>query len=524
MKKVVLIVLDGWGVAPPQLGNAPAQANLPTIKYIENYYPATLLHASGINVGLPWWEEGNSEVGHLTLGCGQVIYQYLPRIITAIQNGSFFQNPAFQETIDYVKKNNSRIHLMGLVSSGAIHSYIDHLYALLDLCKNNKIQNVFLHIFTDGRDAPQKEAAKFLQNLSERLLQKNLGKIATISGRCFAMDRDRKWDRIQKVYECLTEGKGKIAPDPVEYLKKSYQNGVTDEYIEPTVIDPQGIIKKGDAVIFFNFREDRARELTMAFTEENFEEFERKVKFNIGGEKPNLCFTTMTRYLKNPNIKVAFEPPKIENPLGKVISDAGFSQFRIAETEKYAHVTYFFNGLKEKPFKGEDRLIIPSIGGPHYDKNPEMQAPAITDQLIEKIKTEKYQFILANFANADMVGHTGNLKAAIKAAEVIDECLKRLMEAVKDKYILIITADHGNFEAMISPTTGEILGEHSANPVPFYLIDDSLKSFSPKNKTSSFTSEAGGFLFDVAPTVLEYLELPPPEEMTGTSLLSFLSK
>jgi len=522
MKKVVLIVLDGWGVALPQLGNAPSQANLPTIKYIENYYPSTLLHASGINVGLPWWEEGNSEVGHLTLGCGQVIYQYLPRIITAIQDGSFLKNPAFLETIKYVKEKNSRIHLMGLVLSGAVHSYIDHLYALLDLCKKEGVKNVFLHIFTDGRDSPPKEAAKFLQNLSERLNQEKLGKIATISGRSFAMDRDKRWDRVQKVYECLTEGKDEKVSDPVEYLMSSYQNGITDEYIEPVVIDPDGLIKKGDGVIFFNFREDRAKELTMAFTEKDFQGFERKVKFNIESNNPDLCFATMTRYLENPSIKVAFEPPKVENPLGKVVSDAGFLQFRIAETEKYAHVTYFFNGLREKPFKGEDRVIIPSTGGPHYDTNPEMQAPAITDRLVEEIQKGKYQFILANFANADMIGHTGNLKAAIRAAEVIDGCLKIIMEAAKEKYVLIITADHGNFEEMISSRTGEIIGEHSSNPVPLYLVDNDFKSSYPKNKNLELVGEAGGFLFDVAPTILEYLELQIPKEMTGLSLLSTL--
>lgn len=522
MKKVILIVLDGWGISAPNAGNAPSQAKLPTIKTIENYYPATILHASGINVGLPWWEEGNSEVGHLTLGCGKVIYQYLPRIINAIQDGSFFENTAFLKTIDYVKKNNSRIHLMGLVSSGAVHSYIDHLYALLDLCKKEGVEKVYLHIFTDGRDTPKKEAAKFLQNLNQRLSEQKLGKIATISGRSFAMDRNKNWDRIQQVYECLTEGKGEKASDAVEYLNNCYQREITDEFIKPAIINPEGTIKKGDGVIFFNFREDRAKELTMAFTEESFEGFERKIKFNVASENPDLYFTTMTRYLENPYIKVAFEPPKVENPLGKVISDAGFLQFRIAETEKYAHVTYFFNGLKEEPFKGEDRTIIPSTGGPHYDRNPEMQAPAITERLIEEIKKEEYQFILTNFANADMVGHTGNLNAAIRAAEIIDECLKRIIEEAKGRYIVMITADHGNFEAMIDPKTGEVIGEHSSNPVPFYLIDEDLKYTTPQQKELWSKGAAGGFLFDVAPTILEYLELPVPDEMIGLSLLPTL--
>lgn len=523
MKKVILIVLDGWGIAPPQPGNAPSQANIPAIKNIEEYYPATILHASGINVGLPWWEEGNSEVGHLTMGCGQIIYQYLPRIITAIQNGSFFENPALIETINYVKKKNSRLHLMGLVSSGAIHSYIDHLYALLDLCKKNNIEKVFLHVFTDGRDTPQKEAVIFLQNLNQRLQQGKLGEIATVCGRSFAMDRDENWDRIKKVYQCLTEGEGKHISNLTQYLENSYQMGLTDEYIEPAVLNPEGIIKKNDGVIFFNFREDRAKELTRAFVEENFKGFERKIRFNIGGEKPDLCFATMTKYLENnPYIKVAFEPPKIENTLGKVISDAGFFQLRIAETEKYAHVTYFFNGLKEKPFPGEDRVIIPSVGGPHYDKNPEMRALTITEKVIEEIKKEKYQFILVNFANADMVGHTGNLKAAIKAAEILDGCVKKITEESKNKYVTMITADHGNFEEMINQKTGEIIGEHSSNPVPFYLVDLNLRSEFPQKKELEFQGEAGGFLFDIAPTILEYLEIKKPNEMTGISLLSTL--
>lgn len=516
MQRVILIILDGWGVAPPGAGNAPSQARTPNLKNIQSYYPSTLLHASGINVGLPWWEEGNSEVCHLTLGCGQIIYQYLPRIITAIQDGSFFKNPAFLSAIDHVRNRESSLHLMGLVSSGAVHSYIDHLYALLSLCRKEKVKRVFLHVFTDGRDAPQKEAKTLLQNLNQRLALKKEGKIATVSGRSFAMDRDKNWDRIKRVYKCLTEGEGEKAFDLISYLKSSYQKGITDEYLRPAVVNPEGLIKDNDAVIFFNFREDRARELTLAFISDDFKEFKRR-KIN------NLYFATMTRYLDDVDLPVAFEPPKIKNCLGKVISDAELSQFRIAETEKYAHITYFFNGLREKPFPGEDREIVPSQGGPHYDRNPEMQAPIITEKVIEKIELKKYYFILINFANPDMVGHTGNLKAAIKAAEIVDECVGKIVQAAKEKYIILITADHGNFEEMINPRTGEIMGEHTSNPVPFYLVDPTLKSPIAKEK-SLFRERVGGFLFDIAPTILDYLELEKPEEMTGFSLTPTLRK
>jgi len=515
MKRTILIILDGWGIAPPGPGNAPSQGRTPNLKNIESYYPSTTLHASGINVGLPWWEEGNSEVGHLTIGCGQTIYQYLPRIVSAIQNGSFFRSPAFLGAIDHVKNRGSRLHLIGLVSSGAIHSYIDHLYALLDLCKKENVKDVYIHVFTDGRDAPQKEGVLFLRHLQNRLSLQKTGKIATVTGRSFAMDRDRNWERIKKTYQCLTEGKGENASDLISYLNSSYQKGITDEYIEPAVVDPEGLIRNNDAVIFFNFREERARELTLAFVKEDFKEFERK-RIN------NLYFATMTRYFEDIDLPAAFEPPKIKNCLGKVLAGAGLSQFRIAETEKYAHVTYFFNGLKEKPFPGEDRDIIPSQGGPHYDRNPEMQASVITEKVIEKIELDKYHFILINFANPDMVGHTGNIKAAIRAAEIVDTCVGRILKATKGKYVTLITADHGNFEEMINPRTGKIIGEHSSNPVPFYLIDPELKSPIIRPTKLEYREKGGGFLFDIAPTILEYLELPQPQEMVGLSLLSSL--
>ncbi len=470
MQKVILIILDGWGIGPPNEGNAPSQANIPNLRYIEGYYPATTLHAAGINVGLPWWEEGNSEVGHLTIGAGKIIYQYLPRISNEIQNGYFFQNPAFLAARDHVKKFNSRLHLMGLVSSGSVHSYIDHLYALLEFAKKEGIKKVYLHVFTDGRDSIATEAAKFLAGLKERLEVQNTGKIATLCGRYYSMDRDKNWSRIEKAYNCIV-GKGsdyERASDPIIYLQSCYNQDITDEYIPPALIDEDGQVRDNDAVIFFNFREDRAKELTQAFVEDNFSEFERK-------KIDNLCFVTMTKVVESDKIIVAYDPPTVENPLGKVISDAGFSQFRIAETEKYAHITYFFNGLKREPFEREERVLIPSSGGPFYDKTPEMKAPQITQRVCSKIEKEIYDFILINFANPDMVGHTRNIQAAIKAAEIVDQCVGEIIKKAEGRYVSIITADHGNFEEMIT-STGQMLGEHTSNPVPFYLVDPRFKS------------------------------------------------
>jgi len=510
MQKVILIIMDGWGIAPPSKGNIISKANIPNIENIEKYYPAAILHASGINVGVPWWEEGNSEVGHLTIGCGQIIYQYLPRIISSIQTGSFQKINAFLGANEHVKKEKSRLHLMGLVSSGAIHSYIDHLYALLEFCKNKKIQDVYLHIFTDGRDSLQTEGKVFIQNLKQRIDIQQTGKIATIGGRSFGMDRNKNWERTQKAYNCITQGKGEKAQDPIAYLKASYNQKITDEYIEPSVVDPAGIIKNNDAVIFFNFREDRARQITSALIKDDFKEFPRK-------KIKNLYFAGMTKYLEDTTMNVAFQPPKIEKTLGKIISDHGFRQFRIAETEKYAHVTYFFNGLKEKQFLGEERTIIPSIGGPHYDRFPKMQATKIKEKVIKEVKQGKYHFILINFANGDMIGHTGNMEAAKKAVEEVDECVGEIAQAAKGKYITMITSDHGNVEEMID-RKGQIISKHSANPVPFYLIDPSLKKSIKRDKALNRSGKANGSLFDIAPTILEYLEIPKPKEMTGLSL------
>jgi len=517
MQRVILIIMDGWGVAPPNPGNAPSMANIPYLKFIDEHYPATTLHASGINVGLPWWEGGNSEVGHLTIGAGKVIYQYLPRIINEIQNGYFFQNPAFLSARDHIRKFNSRLHLMGLVSSGSVHSYIDILYALLEFCQREKIPKVYLHIFTDGRDTPQKEAGKFIYNLKERLALQQIGKIATISGRSWAMDRDENWDRIEKTYNTLIGNKEVIEKvDPIQYLESSYACDITDEYIEPAIVDPEGVIRDNDAVIFFNFREERARELTQAFVEEDFDKFERK-------KIDNLCFVTLTRYIENPKVFVAYEPPIVENPLGKIISEAGYSQLRIAETEKFAHITYFFNGLQKKPFQREERILIKSEGGPHYNQNPQMKAFEISAKVTDEIQKGIYDFILVNFANPDMVGHTADIPASIKAAEAVDSAIGEILRYAEGRYITMITADHGNFEEMISPK-GESIGEHTSNPVPFYLLDPRFKTAFSQPKELYKMQKPGGFLFDIAPTILEYFNLPPAPDMIGTSLIASLSQ
>lgn len=510
MKKVCLIILDGWGVAPPYSGNAPSQAKLSFLPYLERFYPHCLLHASGINVGLPWWEPGNSEVGHLTIGAGKVIYQYLPRIINAIRDGSFFEKEAFKGACEHVKKNNSKLHLIGLLSSGAVHSYIDHLYALLELAKKENVKKVFLHLFSDGRDAPPDEGAKLFEIFSQRLEIEKTGKIATICGRSYGMDRAGYWERTKKAYFLMTELQGEKVKNIKEYFLSFYEKGIGDEYIPPGVVSPEGKIEENDALIFFNFREDRMRQIVRAFCDEKFDKFETK-KFK------NLYIATMTRYFKEdyPQVHVAFEREKVENPLGKVLERENLSQLKITETEKYAHVTYFFNGLREKPFLKEKRVIFPSQGGPRYDKNPEMQAPLIAERMIEAIENEEADFLLVNFANPDMVGHTGNIKAAIKAAEILDYLLKRIYEKNKGKYVLMISADHGNFEEMLSKK-GEVLTEHSSNPVFFFLVDEDLKKERKPKKL--WEQKPSGFLYDIAPTILDYLEIEVPQEMIGTSL------
>lgn len=516
----VLVVLDGWGVSNSVQGNPIRSATLPTFDKFNRYYPMTTLQASGISVGLPWNTAGNSEVGHMTMGAGRIIYQNMPRIALSIQDGSFFKNPVLLEAIEAAKRSGATLHLMGLISPGAVHSHKDHLLALLRMAKENQVEQVAVHAFTDGRDSSPTSGIEHIRELGREMKLIGVGHLATLCGRNFAMDRNNNWDRIEKAYKMLTESVGERTDDPLVHLEQSYAHGVTDEYIEPTIIEdggkPVGVIRDGDAVIFFNFREDRARELTKAFIIPDFDGFKRAVT-------PRVTFVTLTEYEKDLPVKVAFPPENVQHGLGEVLSKQGLRQLRIAETEKYAHVTYFFNGGSEQAFPGEDRLLIPSQPVARFDEAPEMSAPEITETVIKKIGESIYDFILVNYANPDMVGHTGNEAASVKAVQATDKSLSLLVPAVlKVGGALIITADHGNVEEIHNLSTGEHNTEHSINPIPlWYLTPDNHRD---KNSEQMMReqNEVHGLLSDVAPTVLDILGIGKPPEMNGTSLLPLL--
>ncbi len=513
-RPVVLVVLDGFGVDTAAV-NSPWQiAEHPTFSDIEKKWPFTTLQASGMAVGLPWGEEGNSEVGHLAIGSGRIIYNHLPRIISSIQDASFFQNKAFLTAINQVKEKNSRLHLMGLFSSGSVHAYAEHVHALLELAKKNGIEKVYLHIFTDGRDAPLNEAADFIADLNKELSDQYPNvKIASLIGRKYAMDRDGNWERTQKTYRFLTEEEKNVYEDPVAYLKEQYKNSFEDSDVEPAIFLREGIIKNGDAVIFWNFREDSVRQLTQAFVDKNFDKFQREYL-------NDLVFVTMTEYDKNFPTPSAFPPLDIKWPLSAIISQAGFKQLHLAETEKYAHVTYFFNGGIEEAFNNEERMLISSPAGRRYDEVPEMSSAEVTGAIVANLS--KYDFILANFANADMVGHTGNFEASVKAIEALDISLGKVIPAVLAAGgLIIVTADHGNVEEKIYKLTGERRTKHSINPVPFYLIGKGFERKKLRSEEEIKENYKGikGTLADVAPTILELFNLPIPSEMTGKSLL-----
>jgi 2,3-bisphosphoglycerate-independent phosphoglycerate mutase len=521
IKPVFLIVLDGWGENPSLEGNAVSQANTPTIDKLCRYYPQVLLQASGISVGLPWGEVGNSEVGHMTLGAGRVIYQNLPNITLAIQNGSFFQNESFLAAIENVKKNTSSLHIMGLVGNGGVHSSMDHIFALIELARNNQLDKVFVHAFTDGRDSPPTQGARVIKDMGERLKENGCGKIASLCGRYFAMDRNDNWDRVEKAYNLLTLGEGQKEKNAQAALEKSYQRNITDEFIEPTLIeDEEGLVHtigEKDSVIFFNFREDRARQMTKAFVLPTFSKFNRKKYL------PDIEFICMTKYEENIPARIAFGPQEIKNCLGEVVSESGYNQLRIAETEKYAHVTYFFNGGEEEPFPNEDRVLIPSQPISTYDKAPEMSAFPITERVIKEMNTGKYAFILVNYANADMVGHTGNKKAAIEAIEVVDRCIGNLIpEVLKMEGSLFITADHGNAEEMVNQRTEDIDTEHSTFPVPLWYISPNNQKQKSETQILEAKNSVKGLLSDIAPTILSVMNLKIPPEMTGQNLIDYL--
>lgn len=530
-KKVVLLIFDGFGVASYTRGNAIAVVDPPTFNSVVVNYPALTLQAAGPLVGLPFGEPGNSEVGHLNIGGGRVVGQDLPRINIAISTGSFFKNKEFLAACDHAKKNNSALHLMGMVSTGGVHSSDEHLFALLNLAQELKVERVFIHLFTDGRDTTPKAAETELVKVNDRIKRIGAGVIATVTGRFYAMDRGGHWSQTIAEYRALTEGIGQQAESPEAVLKQNYDKNIFDEMIPPSVIikrdengQPQPIAKilENDAVIFFNFRSDRAIQLARTFVDPAGLPKEFQVQ-----PLRNLYFVTMTEYSQGLSSHIAFPPQELKNCLGEYISNQHLTQFHIAETEKYAHVTSFLNCGRTEPFPGEERLIVQSpANGNNYADQPQMSAPALTDMLIQKITTTDINFFVANFANADMVGHTGNLKAAEAAVRSLDECLQRIVEVVlRIDAVLLVTADHGNIEEMVNAKTGEINTDHTANPVPLIFIANEFKAITPTGR-HDFESLASlipsGMLSDVAPTVLGLLGLPKPPEMTAVNLLELI--
>ncbi|MCX6785720.1 MAG: 2,3-bisphosphoglycerate-independent phosphoglycerate mutase [Candidatus Komeilibacteria bacterium] len=520
-KPVILMILDGYGIAAASKGNAVALAKKPNLDSYLAKYPVLTLAASGEAVGLSWGEVGNSEVGHLSLGSGKIIYQSLPRLTRSISDGSFFTNPALVKACQTVNESGGDLHLMGLVSPGGVHSYNEHCYALVELASLQKVKNVYIHAFLDGRDTPHNSGKKYIEHLEKKLKQIGLGEIASISGRFYAMDRDNHWERIEKAYAAIALGKSeKTFEDPISAIEESYQAKVFDEEFVPTVItkngQPVATVKEGDSLIFFNFRADRARELTKAFVLPGFDQFNR------GQYLRKLFFVSLMEYEQNLPACVAFPPETVDLPLAKVISQAGLSQLHLAETEKYAHVTFFFNGGQEAAFPGEERIIVPSPSVPSYADHPAMSSPAVTDKLLKEIENDKYDFIVVNFANPDMVAHSGNLPATIQAIEILDELIGQIVNKVEAKGgVVLITADHGNAEELYKLQTGEIDKEHSVSPVPLFIIGrdfiGKVAAGSAGKDLSQITS--AGVLADVAPTILKIMGLKRPEEMTGRPLI-----
>ena len=506
-KLTMLMILDGFGINEKEEGNSVKLANTPHLSDILTKNPNTIIHTSGLAVGLPDGQMGNSEVGHTNIGAGRIVYQDLAKITKAIEDGNFFSVPEFVKAIENCKKNNSKLHIMGLLSNGGVHSHNRHLYALLELAKRKDFEDVYVHCFMDGRDTPPASGGGYIIELEEKMKEKEVGQIATISGRFYAMDRDKRWERVSLAYNAIVNGEGEKASSAISAIEESYQKEVFDEFVKPTVITNKNgeaiaKIEDGDSVIFFNFRPDRAREITRSIVDREFDGFETK--------KLNTYFVCMTPYDETmPNVEIAYKKEELKNTFGEYISNKGLKQLRIAETEKYAHVTFFFNGGKEEQYEGEDRILVPSPKVETYDLKPEMSAYEVTDKVVEAIKTEKYDSIILNFANPDMVGHTGSVDAAIKAIEAIDECVYRVVEAINEvNGTLLITADHGNCEQMVDYKTGEPHTAHTTSPVPLAIVG------LPVNKKIK-----EGRLADLAPTMLDLMGLEKPEEMTGESLL-----
>ena len=514
-RPVILIILDGYGIGKSDDSNpifAVGPNGPQNINHIKANYPSAALQSSGIAVGLPWKEEGNSEAGHLNIGAGKIIYQNYPRVSLAIQDKSFFKNKTILTAFNHSKKNNSAVNLIGLLTEGNVHASLEHLEALIEFAKNEKVPTINLHLITDGRDSSPQSALKLLKRLSfsEQI------KLASIAGRYYAMDNNKQWGQTQQYYQTIV-GEGSVIENIENHINGIYQKGLDDEYILPAVISSQeNAVKDNDSVIFFNFREDRMRQIVESFANPAFDKFPVK-KFS------NLYVSSLISYDDRFKIPVAFPKETVENPLSKILSDSGKIQFKIAETEKYAHITYFFNGQKEPPFKNEYRVLIPSKTDFRHEEHPEMMATEITGRLIEAIEEGGYDFILANYANADIIAHTGNFEAAVQAVKVLDEQIDKLAKAALSRNaILIITADHGNIERMVDPLTGETETKHDLSPVPIYLIANEFEK--PKTEEEIKISEKTsiGVLADIAPTILELMKIPQPKEMTGQSLLKFL--
>lgn len=507
-KPVVLMILDGYGLNDNCEHNAVCEAKTPIMDQLMSQCPFVKGNASGLAVGLPDGQMGNSEVGHLNMGAGRIVYQELTRITKSIADGDFFEVPAFLQAVENCKKNNSALHMWGLVSDGGVHSHIGHIYGLLELAKRNGLEKVYVHCFLDGRDTPPASGKSFVEALEAKMKELGVGKVASVAGRYYAMDRDNRWDRVERAYRALSKGEGNYAESATEGIQASYDAKVYDEFVEPLVVTENGkplaTVNDHDSVIFFNFRPDRAREMTRAFCDDDFKGFEREKRLDL----TFVCFTNYDETIKNKI--VAFKKESITNTFGEFLAKNDLTQARIAETEKYAHVTFFFNGGVEEPNKGEERILVPSPKVATYDLQPEMSAATVCEKLTDAIRSNKYDVVIVNFANPDMVGHTGIESAAIKAIETIDDCVGKVVSAIQETDgVLFICADHGNAEQLLDYETGEPFTAHTTNPVPFILV----------NADPSYKLREGGCLADIAPTLIELLGMQQPKEMTGKSLL-----
>jgi len=506
-KPVALIIMDGFGLRDEVKANAVAQASKPNFDRYWKQYPHTQLGASGLSVGLPDGQMGNSEVGHLNLGAGRVVYQELTRVTKSIEEGTFFENDVFLKAMKHVNENNKKLHLYGLLSDGGVHSHINHLFALLELAKKENVENVCVHAFLDGRDVAPDSAIEYIRQLQEKMNELGIGRLATIQGRYYAMDRDKRWERTEKAYRAMVYGDGPHYTDPIKAIRESYEKSVYDEFVMPTVIvddkdQPVGKIESEDAVIFYNFRPDRAIQISNVFTNKDFRGFDRGEGF-----PQNVYYVTLTRFSESIDGYVAYKPTNLDDTLGEILSRNGLKQLRIAETEKYPHVTYFFSGGREEEFEGEKRILIPSPKVATYDLQPEMSIYKVADEAVKEIEAENHDVIILNFANADMVGHSGKMEPTIKAIEAVDENLGRVVDAILAKGgVALITADHGNADEM-ADDEGHPITSHSTNPVPFIVTKDGIEL------------REGGVLADISPTILKLIQIDQPRDMTGSSII-----